>query len=249
MFDTYTDIFNKRGAAYHEAMQRYPNTREEEFEAIIDVLKPEEGDCIVDMPSGGGYIRRYLRNNNIQLIAIETSQSFYEQCLEDEKTQCLLCDLDNTNLETASIDGVVSMAGLHHVEDRMSVFREMHRILKPGGRLCIADVEKGSEIDGFLNTFVNEYNSLGHKGWFIENGFRKELESADFEVTFDKNLKYSWKFEGLDQMIDFCTLMFGLDRASPKQVLEGITKYQGYSINNGSCNMNWKLRFMSCLKK
>jgi SAM-dependent methyltransferase len=249
MFDTYADIFNKRGAAYHKAMQVYPEARDQEFEAMTALLSPQDGDVIADMPSGGGYLRRYFGSNDVQLVAIETTQAFYEQCIEDESTQSKLCNLDSTGLATGSVDAVASMAGLHHVEDREAVFTEINRILKPDGEVCLADVEKGSEIDGFLNTFVDQHNSMGHKGRFIDKEFRHDLISANFNITFDAMLKYTWSFEGIEEMIDYCRLLFGLDQATSQQILDGISSYQGYFVNNGSCRMNWKLRFIKCTKK
>ena len=184
----------------------------------------------------------------MRLIAIETTQAFYEQCVEDENTTCLLRDLDQTGLPSESVDTVISMAGLHHVNDRRAVFQEMHRILQPGGTLCVADVDEGATIDGFLNTFVDQYNSIGHDGQFIDTAFRDDLRRTEFAIELDERKEYTWTFEDTDQMVDYCTLMFGLDQATPEEVLEGISAYQGYS-ENATCAMNWSLRFIRCTKE
>jgi ubiquinone/menaquinone biosynthesis C-methylase UbiE len=135
------------------------------------------------------------------------------------------------------------MAGMHHVDNRLAMFTEVHRILKNGGRFCIADVEEGSAWDGFLNTFVNDYNSMGHSGEFINESFRSDLRKSRFQIVSDARVQYNWDFETTEDMITYCTLMFGLDRATPEQVEDGIRSYHGYEVN-GRCQMNWGLRFI-----
>ena len=245
MFDTYADIFEKRGQAYHEAMRRYPHARDREFNALVDRIPPIAGSLIVDMPSGGGYLRSYLPKDDTQLIAVETTRAFYEQCREDERTTRQLSPLNNTGLPANSVDVVVSMAGMHHVENRPAVFAEVYRILKSGGQFCVADVEEASVWDGFLNTFVNEHSSMGHTGQFINDRFRTDLTESGFSITSDELVEYTWDFDTVDAMITYCTLMFGLDSATPEQVKQGIRRYQGYT-QHGPCQMNWGLRFICC---
>jgi len=246
MFDTYADIFEKRGQAYHEAMRRYPHARDREFNALVDRINLSAGSLIVDMPSGGGYLRRYLPKEDIQLIAVETTRAFYEQCREDARTERQLSPLNNTALSANSVDVVVSMAGMHHVENRPDVFAEVHRILKSGGQFCVADVEEASVKDGFLNTFVDEHSSMGHTGQFINDMFRADLVEGGFSISSDQLVEYTWDFDTFGDMITYCTLMFGLDRATPEEVEQGIRRYQGYTAN-GNCKMNWGLRFICCI--
>lgn len=211
---------------------------------MISVAEPQDGEVFVDMPSGGGYLRHYLNDVDVQLIAVETTKAFYDQCAEDDRTTRRLCDLADTGLDSNSVDAVVSMAGLHHVDDRPSVFAEVRRILRPGGRFCIADVDDGSRIDGFLNTFVDEHNSMGHTGTFIDERFLSDLREAGLAIDHDQVHAYTWDFGGEAEMVEYCTLMFGLDLASPSQVLEGIRAYQGWHQNGTRCRMNWALRFI-----
>lgn len=44
-------------------------------------------------------------------------------------------DLANTGLPSESIDLVVSQSVLEHLKEPLDVFREIHRVLKPGGSL------------------------------------------------------------------------------------------------------------------
>ena len=68
MFSTYKDIFDKRGLAYHEAMLKYPHARSHEFESILEQALVQSGQTLCDMPSGGGYIQRFIQPENVKLL-------------------------------------------------------------------------------------------------------------------------------------------------------------------------------------
>ena len=59
MFDTYSEIFDQRGAAYHHAMALCPNARDAELLAVLEPLARRPG-LLCDMPSGGGYLAAHL---------------------------------------------------------------------------------------------------------------------------------------------------------------------------------------------
>jgi SAM-dependent methyltransferase len=159
-----------------------------------------------------------------------------------------LCELEAVPLDEASADVVISLAGLHHARSLSEIFQEVHRILKPGGRFCLADGQEGSPVATFLNRFVDTHNSMGHRGEFIDSGFVGKLQSAGLVIECDEQTRYSWNFESAAHMSRYCALLFGLDLATPEQIIAGIVDHLGYQEQNGLCRISWGLRLIRCRK-
>lgn len=247
--DSYHEIFEQRADAYHEAMTRYPTARDAEFNAVVNFARLSPDSIVADIPSGGGYLEKYVGDSAKAIVAVEPSEQFFLRCTETRLLRKISSPLEELSVDEQSIDTIISLAGLHHVTDRDRVFRQMHKALVPDGTFCIADVRHGSNVDGFLNVFVHEHNSLGHEGWFIDLDFKQTLKSAGFGVEENEVIQYTWSFPNTEAMVQFCILMFGIDKATPEIVLNGIQQHLGYTTDGTGCHMNWELEFLRCNRK
>jgi SAM-dependent methyltransferase len=245
VFDHYTDIFNQRGASYHRAMTEVPTARREEFIHALSMLNLHRGMRMVDAPSGGGYLQEYLNGLDVDLLCVETASAFVREAEGDLRHEAVLCErLDRIPIENESVDCVLSLAGVHHLESKVDFYRETARILRNNGLFCLADVTKGSAVDRFLNGFVDQYCSLGHRGVFLDFDTLEELDASGFCVLSEKHAQYFWYFRDRYEMARYCQLLFGLDRADADTVLEGIGSILGFEETASACRMNWGLWYI-----
>lgn len=226
----------------------HPLARAQEFERLLHQADLQPGMHICDCPAGGGYLGRFVPVP-VTLTAIETSSVFVQQVVNAPPQRALLCpDLGKIPLPTASQNRVLSLAGVHHVGDRLALYREWARLLKPGGWVCLADVWQGTAVADFLNGFVHAHNSLGHEGLFLTDRDRLWLAQAGLHITQAELQTYPWTFPTVDDMVQFCRLLFGLDQATDQQIEAGIANHLGYRLTADGCLLNWALYFITAVK-
>ncbi len=245
MFPTYQDIYDRRGNRYHEAMCRYPQARDPEFQALIDAADLPAGPLrVLDIPSSGGYLRHHLPSA-IHLVCADPAESFLLRGRHEGVEHVVSARHDKLPFSDASFDAVLSLAGLHHLSNHDSVFREWRRILKPGGILCFGDARHGSPTARFLDEVVDRHNSMGHQGVYADPGIRAVLETIGFQVDRVEERTYTWNFPGAPAMLDFCRTLFGMDRNPPAAtLLEDIQNTVGFSEMTETCHLNWSLLFV-----
>lgn len=246
MFDSYTDIFNQRGQDYHRAMTTWPQARRAEFEAALAWLDLAPGLSVCDVPSGGGYLGDFLAGPELEglhLSCVETSAVFARSCPGSQTTLCER--VSEIPFENSTFDRVLSLAGVHHLGSKAPFFREVRRLLQPvSGRFVLADVLADSPADRFLNGFVHEHSSMGHEGDFLTLKTAEEMHDGGLQVLRAELVSYPWVFPDEAAMVTYCTWMFGIDQATPEQVLAGIAENLGYTCSGHGCAMNWQLYFL-----
>ncbi len=247
MFDSYSEIFEERGQLYHQAMVEQPRARDQEFLNIVASANLAAGQRVCDAPSGGGYLGAYAPAG-VRLVSLETSSVFAHLARGNAAPDPLLSTLERLPFRNACLERVVSAAALHHVAEKDAFHREAARVLAPGGALCVADVAAGSAVSEFLDVFVDGHSRMGHAGMYLDAGYEKRLEDAGLRVEQAERIPFVWTFEDAEPMARFAQLLFGIDRASPEQVREGIERHLGWERVRGGCEMNWELAFYRAVK-
>ena len=115
-------------------------------------------------------------------------------------------------------------------------YREVWRLLKPGGRFVLADVREGSRVAAFLNEWLHAHNSLGHRGLFLGASTLPQLARCSFTDLVSAPRSYPWVFASPEAMASYCRSLFGADLADDAAILEGLRGGPGWDEEGGCCH-------------
>src|SRR6185295_3019937 len=148
-----------------------------------------DGMQVLDAMCGSGQATSFLLGRGANVTGLDISNevidTFQSRWTNASVVQRSLLD---SGLPDNSFDCVAVVGGLHHIHPNMkAAVREIHRVLKPGGRFCFMEPHSGSLPD------------LVRKGWYRFDRFFSDNEAAidvgllqkDFRDAFElKNVNY-----------------------------------------------------------
>jgi SAM-dependent methyltransferase len=118
-----------------------------------------------------------------------------------------------------SVDWVISNRAISRCPDKAKVFAEIHRVLKPGGRVCIADI-----VAEGIPEWVSECDSPG-TAWAVgamsERSYVAGLAEAGLTVVRDGG-RYVFEASELAAMADFGGCGEGVEAAAAEFTKETV---------------------------
>lgn len=97
-----------------------------------------KGLTALDIASGEGYGTYALSKSATSVIGVDIDEPSVERAREKYGLDYRVGTANKIPVVDASVDCVVSFETLEHLEDALAFLREVHRVLKPGGRLLLS---------------------------------------------------------------------------------------------------------------
>ncbi|HEY9855887.1 MAG TPA: methyltransferase domain-containing protein [Stenomitos sp.] len=121
----------------------------------IDLATPKPGEVGLDLGSGRGLdVLRMAEAVGPKGLAfgVDLTQAMIDRAEKNAKklgisnVRFLKSDLADIDLPSDFVDLVISNCTINHAPDKAAVWREIFRVLKPGGRFVVSDIYALSDV-------------------------------------------------------------------------------------------------------
>ena len=182
--------FGKTAAAYVTSTTHASGA---DLERLIAVAAPLPGERALDLGCGVGHTLRRIA----PLVAFavgadatfEMMQAGRDSVVTAPNAAFAQSDAASLPFADASFDLATCRLAAHHFTDVAAAFRDLRRVLRPGGRFVLVD--NYAPDDTALDTFINEVEKLrdaSHVRNHTIAGWRELLEDAGLSASVESDL-------------------------------------------------------------
>jgi ubiquinone/menaquinone biosynthesis C-methylase UbiE len=193
---------------------------------LIDNLA--NGSKMLDIGCGSGSLLHdlYLRNPTFKLYGIDQSKDQLKRANQriknlSDKIYFLRANAENLPFPDESFDFVMSVGVLKHITDKRKALEESARVLKPGGKMFIIEVDKDCSEER-IKYFVGEtaFPLLIKKLWY--RLFKKHVVGKSINMKEAEMLSKGLKVDELRVALTPRVPAFMIIGEKKVNVLEGI---------------------------
>ncbi len=230
------------------------NTKKSEFEYYKDILIHAHsglhqetinlfshylpsGSRVLDIGAGAGAFSQRLADLGYQVTAldIETEKWIPKQI---EFVQLNIDDGINKSLNTTEkFDAVCCLEVIEHIENPWNLLREIHSLVKPGGKLILSTPNITSFLSRLIFLIKGELHQFNEAA--LSHGHINPL--TDFEILTIAN-RIGWKV--LEVKPGGYLPVFDFSSFTPKSLIYNLLRGISYSISIGGQKMGWCLIFV-----
>lgn len=160
-------------------------------DAILDRITDLDPDVVLDLGCGTGQLTRRLVETfpEATVLGADLSAGMLERAAAAETdagqpfdARYLRADAQRLPIAPSSVDVVVCTESFHWYEDQPAALADVHRLLRPGGRLLIASI---ATVTGIADDAIRGATSLAGRPVRAvpKRKMRKMLVDAGFAVT------------------------------------------------------------------
>jgi SAM-dependent methyltransferase len=140
--------YSRQARTYDETRAASPSV----LGPLREALEGAPGRRLVDVGGGTGNYSAALREEGWEPLVIDRQPEMLAQAAA-KGLETLQGDAQRLPLADASVDAVMLVSMLHHVEDQPAALAEARRILRPGGRLALMVFTREDITDLWLSDY------------------------------------------------------------------------------------------------
>jgi SAM-dependent methyltransferase len=148
-----------------------------------------EGETVLDLGSGAGF-DCFLAAEKVgkggRVIGVDMTPEMIEKARENARkgnyanVEFRLGEIENLPVADNFVDVVISNCVINLVPDKRSVFKEVFRVLKPGGRLMISDIVLLKELPALIKNSIEAYIGC-FSGAIMRDEYISAIEATGFQ--------------------------------------------------------------------
>lgn len=167
---------------------------------MLDIFSSDREHRILDVSAGTGLMVHHLLKRDYdfsELVLNDISEEMLSMARTridgHEAVSFTEFPAERLGFEKDSFDTVISMSAFHNYTDQAMALSEMHRVLKPGGRLFLLDWNKKGWfrfVNMYINIVTEEVIQTKSAG-----AVKKALKKSSFRVNKSEEWKFGrWNF-------------------------------------------------------
>lgn len=173
---------------FRRVAERYAKSRahaDKRFLArIVSLVRPRRGERILDLATGPGFVGVEFAKKGLEVVGTDITTEMLRQARQlGRRSQAgihlVLADAAHQPFPDKTFDIVVSRLALHHLKSPVTVVESMTALVRPGGKIVVADlvVSEDDEIAEFHNRLER----------FRDPSHERSLKLSEWKSIFHSN--------------------------------------------------------------
>ena len=154
-----------------------------------EFAKIKEGDTVLDLGSGAGndvFVARSIVGEKGKVVGVDMTEAMIAKANENKQKlgyqniEFLLGDIEALPLNDHLIDVAISNCVMNLVPDKNLAYKEVYRVLKPGGHFSISDIVLSGNLPESIEDVAEMYAGCV-SGALIKEDYIAAIKSAGFK--------------------------------------------------------------------